>query len=159
MAYRAGFPIDSLSISGGKASQNGIGCYWKSLRGCYANDDKLIRRAFAFVHIGTIVDRGSDQPVSEDLRKEVLADMASALEARQTTVLWSLAPSVTDTDPFAHGGYKLASRLLKKDGALIAGLAEELCLAGAMSGKQVHSWLDAHADPLDLSDLERSATF
>ena len=33
----------------------------------------------------------------------------------QTAVEWGLAPAVTDTDPFAHGGYKLASRLLRND--------------------------------------------
>jgi hypothetical protein len=74
MAYRAGFPIELLSITTAIESQSGIVCDWRS----------------------------------------------------QTAVQWGLTRSVTDTDPFAHGGYKLASRLLRSDPQLIDTLAKEL---------------------------------
>ena len=67
MAYRADFPVEVLSVS--NDSQSGIICDWKRLRASYGNDDKLIRRAFAFVYIGTIIDRGATEPISESLQK------------------------------------------------------------------------------------------
>jgi hypothetical protein len=56
------------------------------------------------------VDQAISDPISDDLRKEVISDMSSALDVRQTTVDWNVAKALTDTDPFAHAGYKLASR-------------------------------------------------
>ena len=41
-------------------------------------------------------------------------------------MLWDLARSVNDTDSFAHGGYKLASRLIRKDANLIDTLARQV---------------------------------
>jgi hypothetical protein len=74
-------------------------------------------------------------------------------------MLWDLARSVNDTDSFAHGGYKLASRLIRKDANLIDTLADKLSVAITISGEQLHSWLDDHAGALDLDDLELSAAF
>ena len=86
MAYRAGFPIEELSISTKDAPRMGIVCNWKELRAAYDDDSKLLRRGLAFVYIGTIIDQEAVAPPSEELREEVLADQSSALEARQTAV-------------------------------------------------------------------------
>jgi|HubBroStandDraft_5_1064220.scaffolds.fasta_scaffold92229_2 hypothetical protein len=159
MAYRAGFPIEELSISTKNAPRMGIVCNWKELRAAYGDDTKLLRRGLAFVYIGTIIDQEGVTPPSEELRKEVLADQSSAIEARQTAVEWGLAPAVTDTDPFAHGGYKLASRLLRNDRSLVDSLVQELCVVETMNQEQLQSWFDRHADSLVLEELERSVTF
>ncbi len=157
MAYRANFPVEVLSISNN--SRIGIICDWKRLRASYGNDDKLIRRAFAFVYIGTIIDQSATEPISDNLQKEVLANQSDALDARQTAVLWGLAESVTNTDPFAHGGYKLASRLLRHDRRLIDDLARELFATETLKGEQLMSWFSDHAEPLALDELERTTTF
>jgi hypothetical protein len=159
MAYRADFPVEALSIATKDGSRSGIVCDWKQLRTAYADDSKLLRRGFAFIYTGTIIDQEAVAPASEELRKEVLADQSSALEARQVAVTWGLAGAVTETDPFAHGGYKLASRLLRNDRSLIETFVHELCAAETMSGEQLRSWFDSHADPLVLDELERSVTF
>jgi hypothetical protein len=159
MAYRAGFPIEELSIAKRADSKAGIACDWKGLRADYGDDSKLLRRGFALIYIGTIIDQEAVAPVSEVLRKEVLADQTSALEARKTAVEWGLAQAVTDTDPFAHGGYKLASRLLRNDRSLVESLAQELCIVETMSRENLQSWLDRHANALVLDELERSVTF
>ena len=159
MAYRAGFPIEELSIAKRAASKTCIACDWKGLRADYGDDSKLLRRGFALIYIGTIIDQEAVAPVSEVLRKEVLADQTSALEARKTAVEWGLAQAVADTDPFAHGGYKLASRLLRNDRSLVESLAQELCIVETMSRENLQSWLDRHANALVLDELERSVTF
>jgi hypothetical protein len=61
--------------------------------------------------------------------------MSSALDARQTAVDWGVAKAVTDTNPFAHAGYKLASRLLRTDQPLIESLARELTSQGTIEGR------------------------
>jgi hypothetical protein len=74
-------------------------------------------------------------------------------------VTWGLARAVTETDPFAHGGYKLASRLLRKDRALVETLVQELCAVETMSREQLGYWFDGYADPFALDELEPSVTF
>lgn len=159
MAYRAGFPISLLSITTTNELSSGIVCDWKGQRESCHNDIKLLGRAFAFVYVGSIVDQGISDPISEDLRKELVSDMSSALDARQTAVDWGIAKAVTDTNPFAHTGYKLASRLLKTDEHLIRSLAERLASLTSMDGDALKVWLDENASPLNLDELEASTTF
>jgi hypothetical protein len=159
MAYRAGFPVTLLSLTSSNERTSGIVCDWKCLRESFHNDAKLLGRAFAFVYVGSIVDQAISDPISEDLRKELVSDMSSALEARQTAVDWGLAKAVTDTNPFAHTGYKLASRLLRTDQPLIESLARELTSQSTIEGDALRKWLDANASPLNFDELETSATY
>ena len=75
---------------------------------CRESEPALLRRkvarAFAFVYVGSIVDQAISEPISDELRKELVSDMSSALEARQTAVDWGVAKAVADTNPFAHTG-------------------------------------------------------
>jgi hypothetical protein len=105
------------------------------------------------------VDQAISDPISDDLRKEVISDMSSALDVRQTAVDWGVAKALTDTDPFAHAGYKLASRLLRTDQPLIESLASELTSQSAIEGDALRKWLDANAGPLNFDELETSTTY
>jgi hypothetical protein len=102
--------------------------------------------------------RASD-PISDELRKELVSDMSSALDARQTAVDWGVAKAVADTNPFAHTGYKLALRLLRMDQPLIEALARELTSQGTIEGHALRKWLDANASPLNFDELETSTTY
>jgi len=159
MAYRAGFSVALLSVTNSNEHSTGIVCDWKGERDSFHNDLKLLSRAFAFVYIGSIVDQAISDPISEQLRKELVSDMSSALDARQTAVDWGLAEAVANTDPFAHAGYKLASRLLRMDRALIESLARELTSQGSMEGDALRKWLDENASPLNLNELETITTY
>jgi hypothetical protein len=105
------------------------------------------------------VDQVISDPVSDELRKELIADMSSALDARQTAVDWGVAKAVADTNPFAHTGYKLASRLLRVDQPLIESLARELESQGTMEGDALRKWLNANAIPLNFDELETSTMY
>jgi hypothetical protein len=85
--------------------------------------------------------------------------MSSVLDARQTAVDWGVAKALTDTDPFAHAGYKLASRLLRTDQPLIESLARELTSQGTIERDALSKWLDANASPVDFDELETSTTY
>jgi hypothetical protein len=159
MAYRAGFPVELLSVTSSSERPSGIVCDWKGQRESFHNDAKLLGRAFAFVYIGSIVDQAIRDPISDELRKELVSDMSSALEARQTAVDWGVAEAVTDTDPFAHAGYKLASRLQRTDQPLIESLARELTSQSTFEGDALRKWLDANASPLNFDELETSTTY
>jgi hypothetical protein len=159
MAYRAGFRVTLLSVFDSSERPSGIVCDWKSVRDSFHNDEKLLGRAFAFIYIGSIVDQATSVPISDGLRKELVSDELSALSARQTAVDWAVAEAVTDTNPFAHTGYKLASRLLRKDQSLIESLARELTSRGSFEGDALMRWLDANAGPLDFDELEANTTF
>ena len=159
MAYRAGFPVALLSVTSSSERSSGIVCDWKGQRDSFHNDAKLLGRAFAFVYIGSIVDQAISDPVSDELRKELVSDMNSALEARQTAVDWGVAKAVADTNPFAHTGYKLASRLLRTDQPLIESLARELESQGTLEGDALRKWLDANASTLNFDELETSTTY
>ena len=91
MAYRAGFPVALLSVTSRSDRPSGIVCDWKGQRDSFHNDAKLLGRAFAFVYIGSIVDQAISDPILDELRKELVSDMSSALEARQTAVDWGVA--------------------------------------------------------------------
>jgi len=159
MAYRAGFPVALLSVSSSSERPSGIVCDWKGQRDSFHNDEKLLGRAFAFVYIGSIVDQAINDPISDELRKELVSEMSSALEARQTAVDWGLAEAVRDTNPYAHAGYKLASRLLRTDQPLIESLSRELTSQGTIQGDALRKWLDANASPLNFDELETSITY
>ena len=159
MAYRAGFPVALLSVTGSNEHPSGIVCDWKGQRDSFHNDEKLLGRAFAFVYVGSIVDQAISDPISDELRRELVSDVSSALEARQTAVDWGVAKAVTDTNPFAHTGYKLASRLLPMDQPLIQSLARELTSKGTIEGDAFRKWLDANASPLNFDELETSTTY
>ena len=159
MAYRAGFPVTLLSVTSNSERPSGIVCDWKSQRDSFQNDAKLLGRAFAFVYVGSIVDQAIGDPISDELHKELVSDMSSALDMRQTAVDWGLANAVADTNPFAHAGYKLAWRLLQKDQPLIESLARELTSQGAMEGDALRKWLDANASPLNFDELETNTTY
>ena len=159
MAYRAGFPVALLSVTSSSKHPSGIVCDWKGQRDSFHNDAKLLGRAFAFVYVGSIVDQAISDPISDELRKELVSDMSSALDARQTAVDWGVAKAVADTNPFAHTGYKLASRLLRIDQPLIESLARELTSQGTIEGAGLRKWLDANACPLNFDELEASTTY
>lgn len=159
MAYRAGFPVALVSVTSSSERPSGIVSDWKSLRDSFHNDEKLLERAFAFIYIGTIVDQASRDPISDELHKELVSDMSSALDARQTAVEWGVANAVTETDPFAHGGYKLASRLLRTDQPLIESLARELTSQGTIEGGTLKKWLDCNAMAIDFDELEAITTW
>lgn len=155
VAYRVGFPVGRLSVT----NSSGIVYDWKSQRALLHDDEKLLSRAFAFIYIGSIVDQDIGGLISDEVHKELTADMSSALDVRQTAVDWGVAKTVADTNPFAHTGYKLASRLLRTDQSLIESLAHELTSQDTLEGEGLKKWLEANASPLDFSDLETRTTF
>ncbi|ABF42721.1 hypothetical protein Acid345_3720 [Candidatus Koribacter versatilis Ellin345] len=159
VAYRAGFPVALLSVINDNERLSGIVCDWKGQRDSFHNDAKLLGRAFAFIYIGSIVDQADTDPISVELKKELTSDLSSALDARQTAVDWGVAESVTDTNPFTHAGYKLASRLLRADQPLIESLARELLTRGTIEGDALKKWLDTKASLLDFDELESSTTY
>ena len=159
VAYRAGFPVALLSVTSSSELPSGIVCDWKGQRDSFRDDEKLLDRAFAFVYVGSIADQAISDPISDELRKELVSDMSSALEARQTAVDWGVAEAVRDTNPYAHAGYKLASRLLRMDQPLIESLARELTSQGTIQGDALRKWLDARASLLNFDELETSITY
>jgi hypothetical protein len=159
MAYRAGFPVTLLSITSNSERPSGIVCDWKGQRESFHDDAKLLGRAFAFVYVGSIMDQAISNSISDELRKELVSDMSSALDARQTAVDWGVAKAVTDTNAFAHTGYKLASRLLRTDQPLIESLARELTSRSTIEGDALRQWLEANASQLNFDELEASTTY
>ncbi|HKV80869.1 MAG TPA: hypothetical protein VJP02_22150 [Candidatus Sulfotelmatobacter sp.] len=159
MAYRAGFPVGLISVISSSERPSGIVSDWKGQRDSFHNDEKLLSRAFAFVYIGSIVDQAISDPISDELRRELVSDVSSALEARQTAVDWGVAEALKDTNPYAHTGYKLASRLLRTDQPLIDSLARELTSQGTIEGDALRKWLDGNASPLDFDALEAIRTY
>ena len=120
---------------------------------------KLIQRGFAFVYVGTIVDQKQTEPLSESISKQLNSDMTSAQEAREAAVQWGLVPSLRDTNPFAHVGYKLASRFIRVDGVAIDHLADYLLAERTLDEQQLLAWFERHATPLSLEELEQSITY
>jgi hypothetical protein len=159
MASRAGFPVTLLSVTSSSERPSGIVCNWKGQRDPFHNDVKLLGSTFAFVYVGSIVDQAISDPLSDELHKELVSDMSSALDARQTAVDWGVAKAVTDTNAFAHTGYKLASRLLRTDQPLIESLARELTSQITIEDVALRKWLDANASPLNFDELETSTTY
>ena len=105
------------------------------------------------------MDQAITDPISDELHKELVSDMSSALDARQTAVDWGVAKAVRDTNPYAHTGYKLASRLLRMDQPLIESLARELTSQGTIEGDALKKCSDGNASPLNFDELETSITY
>jgi hypothetical protein len=159
VAYRAGFPVARLSVTRSSEIPSGIVCDWKSQRGPLQDDAKLLSRAFAFIYVGSIVDQEISDPISDELQKELASDMSNALDVRQTAVDWGVAKAVADTNPFAHNGYKLASRVLRADQQLVESLTRELMSQGTIEGDVLRKWLEANASPLNFDELETNTTY
>ena len=85
--------------------------------------------------------------------------MMSVQEAREAAVEWGLVPSVMDTNPFAHLGYKLASRIIRADASLIDQLAAELHEKKVIDEKDLLAWFKDNASPRSLEEMEQSITF
>ena len=159
MALRAGFKVQSVSIDCFDSPLKAVVCDWKAERKIYANDDRLVQRAFAFIYIGTIIDQKSSDEPSDAVRVQVDDDMLSAQEVREAAVEWRLVPSIADTNPFLHQGYKLASRLLREDTDLVEKLANQLAGSRVMKQNALETWFVSHAKPLSLETLEDPARF
>src|SRR4051812_34704252 len=106
-----------------------------------------------------MLKHSASDPISDDLRKELVSDISSVLDARQTAVDWGVVKGVADTNPFAHTGYKLASRFLRIDRPLIESLARELTCQGTIEGDALRKWLDANASALNFDELETRTTY
>ena len=81
------------------------------------------------------------------------------LKRGKLRVDWGVAEALKDTNPYAHTGYKLASRLLRTDQPLIDSLARELTSQGTIEGDALRKWLDGNASPLDFDVLEAIRTY
>jgi hypothetical protein len=159
VALRAKFRVERLALADLDERSSGITCNWKQAREPYGDDTKLVKRGFAFVYVGTIVDQRSNEPLSDPVVKELNSDMSSAQEAREAAVQWGLVPSLMDTNPFAHVGYKLASRLIRADEDVINRLAEYLLEQRIVEEQQLSDWFERHATPLSLEEMEQSITY
>ena len=78
---------------------------------------------------------------------------------RQTAVDWGRRQTSDRHQPFAHTGYKLASRLLRIDQPLIESLGRKLVSQYTIDGDALTKWLDANASLLTFDELERSTTY
>jgi hypothetical protein len=90
---------------------------------------------------------------------EIKSDMASSENLREAAVEWGLVSSIQDTNPFAHSGYKLASRLIKQDRAVIDALTELLFERRSIDEPTLVAWFDQNAPAYPLEKLETSDTF
>jgi hypothetical protein len=159
VALRARFRVERVAVADAKEQPSGITCNWKQARDQYGDDTKLVKRGFAFVYVGTILDQRLNGPLSDPIIKELNSDMSSAQEVREAAVQWGLVPSLMDTNPFAHVGYKLASRLIRADELVINRLAEYLLEQQIVQEKQLLEWFERHATPLSLEEIEQSITY
>lgn len=158
VALRTGFRVERIAL-GESDLASSITCDWKRARESCADDERLVCRAFAFVYGGSLIDQKSAAAITEDIRKELNADMASVQEAREAAVEWGLVPSVMDANPFAHLGYKLASRIIRADASLIDQLAAELHEKKVIDEKDLLAWFKDNASPCSLEEMEQSITF
>jgi len=159
MALRAGFKVQSVSLDLFASPSQAVVCNWKEERTSYADDAKLIRRAFGFVYIGTIIDQKSADEPSKALSTQVGEDMVSAQEVREAAVEWKLVSTFVETNPLLHHGYKLASRLLREDAELVEQLAARLCESRVMTQNELETWFSSHARPVSLEKLEDPCRF
>jgi len=157
-ALRAGFPVKQIELEA-PSREHGFVCDWKQVREAYGDDTKLIHRSFALAYIGGLIDQGSDIDPSEDLRAEMKADMEASEDSRETAVAWHLVGSIKETTSFAHVGYKLASRLLRKDKLLIDRLAVFLTDKRSLDEKSLLQWFQENASPYALDELETTNTY
>lgn len=157
-ALRAGFCVERVALNEA-ANAHGVTCSWKQAREAYGNDTKLIHRGFALAYIGGIIDQDHLEHLSDDLHAEMHADMAASEDCRETAVAWNLVSSVKETTPFAHVGYKLASRLIKKDRPVIEKLAALLLEREALDQAALLTWFEENASSYPLDELEKTNTY
>ena len=70
--------------------------------------------------------KGDDQ-ITESFCVRDFHGISKSIATRWSAIVdWGVAEAMTDTNPFAHTGYKLGSRLLRTDKPLIDALAREL---------------------------------
>ena len=158
IAYRPGFPVSLLSVTSSSEHSSGIVCDWKGQRDSLHNDVKLLARAFAFVYVGSIVDQAISEPISDELRKELVSDMSSALDAR--TTCGRLGGSQSSDRHQSLCAYRVQVRLaaLRIDQPLIESLAREFTSQGTIEGDALRKCSDANASPLNFDELETSTT-
>ncbi|HEY4355876.1 MAG TPA: hypothetical protein VGN16_09025 [Acidobacteriaceae bacterium] len=155
IALRAGLRVECLSLE----APEGIVCDWRQARGSMGDDLRLIHYGFAFVLAGTILDKQQTGAISDELRKQLSADRTHTREARETAVEWGLASDIEETNPFARTGYKLASRFLHHDSAVIDQLAHALLARKTMMEDELKAWFADHAELLALAEVEQSILY
>jgi hypothetical protein len=94
VALRANFRVERIVVVDAGEQASGTTCDWTQARGPYRDDMKLIRRGFAFVYVGKIVDQTPTEPLSESISKQLNSDMTSAQEAREAAVQRGLVRSL-----------------------------------------------------------------
>lgn len=159
VAMRANFRVERIVVGDEDEQTSGITCDWMQAREPYQDDMKLIRRGFAFVYVGTIIDQTQTEPMSDSIAKRMNSDMIGTQEAREAAVQWGLVPSLKDTNPFAHVGYKFASQLVRADDVAIDRLADYLLAERSLDEQQLRVWFERHASPVLLEELEQSITY
>ena len=155
VALRAGFRVERVALDAISSVYGGVTCDWKQAREAYGDDTKLIHRSFALVYVGGLMD----QEHLENLSGEFRAEMAASEDSRETAVAWNLAASVQDTNAFARIGYKLASRLIKKDGPVIERLSILLTERGSLDEASLMEWFQKNASQYSLEELEQTNTY
>jgi hypothetical protein len=159
VALRAGFRVERVVLDTASSVHGGVTCDWKQAREAYGDDTKLIHRSFALVYVGGLIDQEHLENLSDEFRAEMKADMAASEDSRETAVAWNLAASVQDTNAFARIGYKLASRLIKKDGPVIEKLSVLLTERGCLEEAFLMEWFKRNALPYSLDELEQTNTY
>ncbi|WP_158748727.1 hypothetical protein [Acidobacterium sp. S8] len=159
VALRAGFRVERIALDAISNAHGGVVCDWKQAREAYRDDEKLIHRSFALVYVGGLIDQEHLENITDDLRAEMKADMAASEDSRETAVAWNLVASVQETNAFARIGYKLASRLIKKDGPLIEKLSVLLAEWGSVDEASLMEWFQQNASPYSLDELEKTNTY
>src|SRR4051795_11281352 len=105
-----------------------------------------------------MLKHSASDPIWGELRKSLVSDMSSALDATDCGRLGHRRV-VADINPLAHTGYKLASRLLRFDQPLIESFARKLVSQYTIDGDALTKWLDANASLLTFDELETSTTY
>ena len=159
VALRAGFRVERVALDAISSVHGGVTCDWKQAREAYGDDAKLIHRSFALVYVGGLMEQEHLENLSEEFRAEMKADMAASEDSRETAVAWNLAASVQDTNAFARIGYKLASRLIKKDGPVIERLSILLTERGSLDEASLMEWFQKNASQYSLEELEQTNTY
>ena len=159
VALRAGFRVEQVTLDATSSVHGGVTCDWKQAREAYGDDAKLIHRSFALVYVGGLIDQEPLENLSDEFRAEMKADMAASEDSRETAVAWNLAASIHETNAFARIGYKLASRLLKKDGPVIEKLSVLLAERGSLDEASLMEWFQKNASSYSLDELEQTNTY
>jgi hypothetical protein len=158
-ALRAQFRVEEITLRGISETQSGVRTDWRQARKAYNDDRKLLIRGFTLAYIGGLTNEGGSNELSELHRLEVKSDMNSSELLREAAAEWGIVPSIQDTNPFAHSGYKLASRLLKRDRAVIDKLEAFLLERTTIDESTLNRWFHDNAPSYLLEELEQSDTY